>query len=246
MNWPEEGWPRLGSSRRQRWSFPKKSDDYELWGMRGGVCGWTRCTTERRSKGSTQFKEMGATWLNFGREWNLLPRRNDYRDLPWRSCIHRSTGTTQRVPRSRDCGELSSYVVFTENDGELHDDMYSGKWVWWTDRWQGPSSSLRRDLLPSSVIHFIPRTNLTGDVDRGAGITGGGCTAPEIIFRYCSFWMAHSPAWQSNLRSFILQFLCDEPLTWLHQSCCPIDQLQFGHRNPGHLLTRSSTDWLQS
>jgi hypothetical protein len=133
------------------------------------------------------LKRWGVTWSNFGQEWNILPRRNDYRDLPWSSCIHRSTGMTQRVTWSWDYGESSSYVAFIENDGELRGDIYSGKWVRRTDWWQGPSSSQHRDLLPSRVIHFIPRKNLTSDADRGAGITDGGCTAPEIFFRYCSF-----------------------------------------------------------
>jgi hypothetical protein len=52
-----------------------------------------------------------------------------YRDLPWSSCIHWSTGTTQRVPRSRYYGESSSYLSFTENNGELHGNIHLGKWV---------------------------------------------------------------------------------------------------------------------
>jgi hypothetical protein len=127
------------------------------------------------------------TWSKFGWEWILLPRWNDYTDLPWSSCIHRSTCMTQRVPRSRYYSESSNYVAFIENDGELRGDIYAGKWVRWTDQWQGSSSSLCRDLLPSSVIHFILCTNLIDERGSPCGFTGDGCTAPEIFFRYCSF-----------------------------------------------------------
>jgi hypothetical protein len=77
MNWPKEGWPRLGSSRRRHCWLSRKFDDYELWWTRGGVCGWTGCATESQSEGSTQFKEMGTTWSNFGWKWILSPRWND-------------------------------------------------------------------------------------------------------------------------------------------------------------------------
>jgi hypothetical protein len=46
----------------------------------------------------------------------------------------------------------------------------------------------------------------------------------EDLFSYCT--IASPIQWpDSNLRSFILRFSCDEPLSWLHQSCCPIYQL---------------------
>jgi hypothetical protein len=52
--------------------------------------------------------------------------------------------------------------------------------------------------------------------------------------------------WQSIFRGVFLRFLCDKLPTGLQQSYSPIYQLQFNHRNLGHLLTRSSLDGLQS
>jgi hypothetical protein len=72
MNRLEWGWPRLGSSRRQRWPFPGKSNDYELWWTRGGVCGWNGRATERRSEGSTQFKDMGCDFVQFWMRVRLI------------------------------------------------------------------------------------------------------------------------------------------------------------------------------
>ena len=46
---------------------------------------------------------------------------------------------------------------------------------------------------------------------------------------------------QSNFSGVFLQFLCDELLTWLHQSYSPINQLQLCHRDHSHLLIESST-----
>jgi hypothetical protein len=49
----------------------------------------------------------------------------------------------------------------------------------------GPEFISTPRLLPSY------HTNLTGDADHDAWIIGGGCTAPMIFFRHCSFWIAH-------------------------------------------------------
>jgi hypothetical protein len=228
-NWPEWGWPWLGSSRWQQWPFLGKSDDYELWGTRGGVCGWNGCVTERRSEGSTPFEEMGHDLVQFWMRVRLiapakwLPRPTvELMHSPVDD--HDSEGAT--VMRQRWIEQLA----FIENDGELHGNIYSGKCVRWTNRWQGPSSSRCRDLLPSGVIHFIPHTNLTSNADHGAGITSVRCIAPAIFFRYYSFWIAHLPAWQSNSRSFVLQFLCDELLIRHHQSCFHIYQFQLCYK----------------
>jgi hypothetical protein len=49
--------------------------------------------------------------------------------------------------------------------------------------------------------------------------------------------------WQSDLKSFVLEFSCEKLLTRLHQSCCPIYQLHFCYRDLSQTSTRSSTTW---
>jgi hypothetical protein len=83
----------------------------------------------------------------------------------------------------------------------FHQEHDEHRWWYFTDpagkwarRWSnsGPMFTLPKIFLPTKVIHTRLRTNLTGDADHGTKITGVGCTAPGILFSYCtmrSYWV---------------------------------------------------------
>jgi hypothetical protein len=106
----------------------------------------------------------------------------------------------------------------------------------WMDQCQRPRSLPLPDLFTPALIHAELTAIFSGGRESWRGISDE-VSAPLIFFSYCMYWMAHSSTWQRDLRSFVLQFLCDELLIRLHQSCCPLYQLQLCYNVLGQILT---------
>jgi hypothetical protein len=161
------------------------------YGERGEVFAGVLDAQQRgRVREVLNLKWWGTTWFNFGWERILLPQWNDLQ-RPTVELMHSLIyGHDLESDTTTIVQWIKQLRVVYRDDDLFCGDIHSGKWVRRTDRWQGSSSSLCRDLLPSAVIHFTLLTNLTGERGSPCGYTGDGCTAPEIFFRYCSLWIS--------------------------------------------------------
>jgi hypothetical protein len=90
------------------------------------------------------------------------------------------------------------------------------------------------------VAPIVARARITAEGHRRQAHRTQSCPV------HCTMAMFIQRAWQSDLRSSFLKFLCDNLFIRLHQSCCPSCQLQFCYKVLAHTSTWSSTIRFQS